>query len=153
MLLVLIRLRSNHLNLGLVNVQRLLLHGRLPLVEARIFNLNLLLVLSAASIASYINLNYLLKKALLTILSVHVWLTRIHRATVKCLGIILILLILSAVHQFHRLLVVLLTLLLQKLGRSHHLLRHSLVRYEPVILSRKVLRLVFHTLNNYEYSN
>lgn len=114
-ILVLLRLSTDHLNLSLVNVQWLLLHGRLPLVEARVFNLNLLLVLSTASIASYINLNYLLKKAILTILSVHVWLTGVHRATVKRLGISLILLILSAVHQFHRLLVVLLTLLIQKL--------------------------------------
>jgi hypothetical protein len=51
-LLCLSRLGRNHLNLILINVYRLLLHGCFPLMETRVFDLNLLLVLSAATVAS-----------------------------------------------------------------------------------------------------
>ena len=83
-------------------------------------------------------------------------LTSIHRTSLmqKHLWCSIVLLILSAFHYFNWLLEVLLVgLFIQELAWSHNFLRDTLVRNEPIILSRKVLRLVFHTLNNYEYSN
>ena len=112
-MLNLIRL-IDHLNLSLVDIERLLLHRRFPLMEARVLNLYLLLVLTTAAIASYTEFS-LNNRDLLTILSlttgypslahnisiVHQRLACIHRSSVEHLRVSFVLMILSAVHEIN----------------------------------------------------